>query len=264
MPETTIAFSASGWSSRFSFSPEAMVSLNNRFFSAKKGALWMHNSSDDSKFCNFYGTDYDHSIEFVLNDSASVNKVFKTISLDSTIPYDTLVKSDIETSGFINSDWYEEREGGWYGFIRNTGSTPAGEDEYVLTRLKGIGFLSSVSGASSSSSVAFALEIDLGNAAIGDNVYHFESPYETPVYSGVITDIVVDKPSGVNKIVVDSTVSGATVAPSGDTLIAVMKNSYADSHGVLGAYAKVTLTGSNNSSLSEIYSVSSDVMRSQA
>jgi len=69
----TIAFDEVGnsFESFYSYHPEMMGELNTTLFSFKDGGIWRH--TNDTVFCNFYGTQYGASITTVFN-TASIDK----------------------------------------------------------------------------------------------------------------------------------------------------------------------------------------------
>jgi hypothetical protein len=81
------------------------------------------------------------------------------------------------------------------------------------------------------------------------------------VLCGRITNIVVNYPSGVNRLVVDTTITGGGVPPIGTPYFMYIKGSVAESHGVLGHYCLFTLEN-NSTSKVELFAVESEVMKS--
>ncbi|NDB80257.1 hypothetical protein EB155_10375, partial [archaeon] len=81
--DETIAFSefSKGWESRYSFVPELATSLNNKYYTFKQGNLWLQNQEDVARN-NFYGVQYQSTIKFLLNDSPSAVKKFKTLGYE--------------------------------------------------------------------------------------------------------------------------------------------------------------------------------------
>ena len=78
---TTIAFKedVQGWTSRKDFIPETGLSLNNKYYSFKKGEIWEHGSETTDRN-NFYGVQYDSAIRFIFNDAPATVKRFKTLN----------------------------------------------------------------------------------------------------------------------------------------------------------------------------------------
>lgn len=82
--ETTLTFKESndGWESRKSFIQESGLSLNGEYYTFKNGLLWKHRASNVHN--NFYGVQYDSSLNFIFNEGAGSVKVFKTLNYTGT------------------------------------------------------------------------------------------------------------------------------------------------------------------------------------
>ena len=88
-------------------------------------------------------------------------------------------------------------------------------------------------------------------------------PKSTPVLCGKITDIQVDLPAGINKIIVDTSVAGGSVPPGTTDYFLYIKNQVAESHGILGHYCEFKLELPNTvTTKSELFAVESEVMKS--
>jgi len=133
--------------------------------------------------------------------------------------------------------------------------------------VNGIGRSLNVSGPAAAIVVDFQITptpIDIGSIlSIGDIVYYCLPPtYSSPFLFGEVTDIVINYPQGDNYIVVDTTtLFGATIPPINDAYIMYIKNSVAESHGVLGHYCVFTLENSNTEKV-ELFAVESEIMKS--
>lgn len=277
MPNDTLSYSESvqGWPSFYSYNPDWMIGMNNHFYTFKGGDLYRHNVNESRN--TFYQDWWDKVgspsgafepslVQSVFNDSPLENKLFKTINLEGDSTWDAELQTDIQDTGFIDSDWFEKKEQSWYAFVRNSGTTPASPAEYPLRSLNGIGRSSSLVGSGSSLEVKFQISPNLvvigGIASIGDYLYYCLPPsYSTPVLCGKITNIIVNYPSGNNKLVVDTTIPDGSVPPIGDAYMMYIKNSVAESHGVLGHYCVFTLVNSETSKV-ELFAVESSVMKS--
>lgn len=266
MANYTLSYSesAQGWPSFYSFIPDYMVGMNNYFYTFKGGNLYRHNVNETRN--NFYGTQYTSRIQSVFNDLPLENKIFKTLNLEGNYGWATLMETDIQTSGFIESAWYEKKEASWFAFVRNAGTVPAQPSEYALRSVNGIGLSQTVSGAASALNVAFPIAPDLTEigsiVSVGDYLYYSLPPtYATPILCGQITSIVVDYVAGNNKIVVDTTIAGGNVPGINTPFFMYIKGSVAESHGVLGHYCVFTLEN-NRVDKVELFAVESEVMKS--
>lgn len=81
---TTVSFkeSVNGWSSRKSYVPESAQSLNNKYYTFKKGRVWEHEAN--SLYNNFYGVQYVSALSAVIADAPGVVKGFKTLGYTGT------------------------------------------------------------------------------------------------------------------------------------------------------------------------------------
>jgi hypothetical protein len=255
----TYSESAKGWPSFYSFYPDWMIGMNNYFYTFKNGNLYRHNTNPVRN--NFYGVQYSSSITSVFNDIPLQNKLFKTINIEGDAAWGGTFETDLQTSGFINASWFEKKEQAWYAFIRNSGTVPATPAEYSLRSLNGIGRSQNITGIGTVT-IDFSISplIAIGNIiSIGDYLYYSLPPtYSTPVYFGQVTQINVNYPQGINQLVINA----AVIAPViNDPYIFFIKNSVAESHGVLGHYCRFTLENSDTTKV-ELFSLETEAMKS--
>jgi hypothetical protein len=272
MPNYTLSYSeaAEGWPSFYSFNPDYMIGMNNYFYSFKGGELYRHNVNESRN--TFYQPWYvkigqpsqaftPTMMQSVFNTSPLENKLFKTLNLEGDATWDATLITDIQVSGFIQALWFEKKEASYFAFVRNNAI-----DETYLRSANGIGKSEEVTGSGSAVEVHFPVSptpIVIGSIiSVGDNLYYNLPPsYGAPVLFGRVTNIVVDYPNGINKIVVDTTVPGATIPGIEDPFIMYIKSSVAESHGVLGHYCIFTLQNSSTQKI-ELFAVESEVMKS--
>lgn len=266
MPSYTLTYSEAvqGWPSFYSFNPDWMIGMNNYFYTFKGGNLYRHNVNETRN--NFYGVQYNSQLKSVFNVSPLENKLFKTLNLEGDDTWAALMTTDIQNSGFIQSDWFQKKEQSWFAFVRNSGTLPANPSEYALRSVNGIGRSANITGPAGALEIEFAISpnpVAIGGiASVGDYVYYSLPPsYSTPILCGQITDIVVNYPSGDNKLIVNAAILEGSVPPITTPYILYIKNSVAESHGVLGHYCVFTLTNSNTSKI-ELFVAESEVMKS--
>ncbi len=266
MSNSTLAYSESvqGWPSFYSFMPDWMIGMNNYFYSFKGGNLYRHNVNEVRN--NFYGTQYQSTLQTVFNTSPLENKLFKTLNLEGDDAWDATMQTDIQTSGFIQRSWFEKKEGAYFAFVRNNGSVPAAPAEYALRSVNGIGRSSVITGPNNLTEVQFAITPDpivIGSiVSIGDHLYYSLPPsFANPILFGKVKDIVVNYQTGQNKIIVDASIAGGSVPGIQNPYIFFVKNSVAESHGVLGHYCILTMTNPKTSKV-ELFAVESEVMKS--
>jgi hypothetical protein len=264
--EYTLTYSetSEGWPSFYSFIPDWMIGMNNYFYTFKGGNLYRHNVNALRN--NFYGVQYNSKITSVFNEVPLENKLFKTLALQGDDAWEAIpIETDIQNSGYIQEAWFEKKEQAYFAFIRNDGTIPAGTDEYALRSLNGVGRSVTVSGPANATEIAFSISplIAIGSiASVGDYLYYALPPsYGTPVLCGQVTNIVQNYPAGDNYFIVDTTITGGSVPPIQTAYFLYIKNSVAESHGVLGHYCVFTLENDNTSKV-ELFAVQSDVMKS--
>ena len=257
MPNYTLTYSppAEGWPSFYSFEPDWIQGMNQYLYTFNGGNLYRHNTNEVRN--NFYGVQYNTSIQSVFNDEPIVNKIFKTLQYEGNRPWSATLVSDQQDTGNIPVAYFERKEGDWFAFVRNPGTVPADPDEYALRSLNGIG----VGTVTVPGQVDFPLTQPLGSIlSVGDYFYYAAPPgYDTLVYAGVVTAINIDIPAGLNQVIHDNAGAPdpAIVAP----LCAGIKNQEAESHGILGHYGVFTLTNTDTDAV-ELFVARSEVMKS--
>ena len=247
-----------GFPSFYSYHPDWMIGMNNYFYTFKGGNLYRHNVNSVRN--NFYGVQYNTTLQSVFNDMPLENKLFKTVNLEGDDTWAATLRTDIQNSGFIEADWFEWKEQVYYAFVRNSGTVPAGLDEYALRSLNGIGRSTSVVGTGDT--INFPLSFQIKNImSIGDMLYFALPPYDTPQLAGQILSITYDPLNGINQVVVDTTTPGAVPIPIQDAYFLFIKNAVAESHGVLGHYCVFDITNTNTNKIN-LFAVESEVMKS--
>ena len=273
--EHTVAYSvtAQGWPSFYSYEPDFMIGMANYFYSFSGANLWRHNS-DAVNRNNFYGTDYDSSIQGVFNQAPLENKLFKTLNLESDGAWSATLSTDVNPNGStqtIDASWFVQKEGDWFAYLRYT--DVAAPDpfslEYPLRSVNGIGRTDfAITGAAAASLVTFPVGIEINSIlSIGDKFYFVENPVDPSVGSNNLTlmGTVIGIDRSVRAVLVDASCGACTVpvlVPGGtDGFFAYMKNMIAESYGALGHYMVFTLTNSSTTA-TELFAVESEVMKS--
>ena len=84
----TLSFDESvlGWTSRYTYKPEQIFSVKNKYYSIYEGKVWEHNyfSNANNNRSIFYDDYSDSSITFIFNPNVSVSKVFKTVNYEGS------------------------------------------------------------------------------------------------------------------------------------------------------------------------------------
>ncbi len=130
-----------------------------------------------------------------------------------------------------------------------------------MRSLNGIGNSTTVVIGAGIATINFATTVQIGNILSVDDYFYFLSATNEPVYAGNVTAINIDLRNGINNVVIDTSPAGTTPIPTNVEKFLFIKNSVAESHGVLGHYAVFDLTYSENTKV-ELFAVESEVMKS--
>jgi hypothetical protein len=269
----TLSYSegVAGWVSFYSYFPDWMIGMNNYFYTFKGGNLYRHNVNSNRN--TFYQRWWDRvdfpivpspnaftptSIQTVFNNAALENKLFKTLNIEGDAPWGATLQTDLQFSGFIDQSWYEKKEASYFAFVRNNSN-----GQLALRSVNGIGNSLTVDFAGTNNAeVNFSINplVSIGNIiSIGDYVYFGANPQ----FAGPVIDVIVDYPAGINRIIVNNNMITplTTPIPGNVNYFLYIKNSVAESHGVLGHYCITTLSNNYNSKV-ELFAVEANVMKS--
>ena len=100
-----------GWPSFKSFHYEEALSLNNDYFTFKGGQLYQHHVNDIHN--NFYGEQYDSSVEVLFNEGPGIVKSFQSLDYEGS-------QSKVTSDGGLNEQsnsaeyWDNYAKLGWY------------------------------------------------------------------------------------------------------------------------------------------------------
>ena len=263
MPNYTLTYDedVQGFPSFYTYNPDWMIGMNNYFYTFKGGNLYRHSVNEERN--TFYGEFQPSEIQSVFNIQPLENKIFKTLNIEGDDAWAATLITDLQDSGFIDYDWFEKKEQAWFGFVRNKGlgSNPAAAANYALRSLNGIGDSSIVNIAGVVSTVYFSLSVDIGNIISVGDYFYFLSATNAPIYAGDVTDVNTDIRRSINNIVIDTSAAGTTPIPTNIETFLYIKNSVAESHGVLGHYAVFSLTSEKTTKV-ELFALESEVMKS--
>ena len=248
MAEITLSYSPAvkGWPSFYSFIPEYTQGMNNYLYTFNNGQLYRHNTNPLRN--NFYGVQYNTTIKSVFNKGPLENKLFKTLILESDAPWSATLATDLPQVGSIADTYFEKKEGNYFAFIRFLET----DINLLMRYANGIANVTTVDATTpAATTLTFASSVNIGSIiSIGDMVYYGS----TPSLGGVVTAL-----NG-QVITIDTTIAGAN-APSNGDFILYVKNTVAESHGVMGHYCEYELTNTSTSKV-ELFSVGSESMKS--
>lgn len=250
MAEQTLTYSpfAEGWTSFHSYFPEWMIGMNGRFYTFKSGQLYLHHSNPSRN--EYYGVNYPSTVTPIFNDSPLDAKMFLALEIDGTDPWDVEVTTDL-TDGFIDKDYFIEKEGVYYSNIRRYSTN----QDLSQTSTQGIGTCSNVTGVLPGPiTIEFAQPIS-ALLNIGDVAYIGTGAGITEI--GPVTAVN----NGIFPAVSTITINAATNLPATNDFILFLKNSEVESYGSRGRYAEIKLTNDLTTE-SEIFAVRSEVFKS--
>jgi len=250
MAEQTLTYSmgANGWTSFHSYIPEWMTGMNSVFYSFKTGDIYEHHSNASRN--KYYGTNYPSTVTAVFNDSPIDAKMFKTIELEGTDPWEVEVVTDL-TTGFIDADYFVKKEGVYYSNIRRY----AASQDLAQTSAQGIGACSAVVGAAPGAVTISFVQPVSGLLSINDVAYIGTGGGITEI--GIVTAIA----NGVFPAPSTITIGAAAVTPVIADFIMFLKNSQVESYGSRGYYAQIKLTN-NLTTESELFALSTEIFKS--
>jgi len=272
--EYTLTYSegVAGWVSFYSYYPDWLIGMNNYLYTFKGGNIYRHNTNQSrNTFYQPWWNIVDNvvppnnspnafkptKVQSVFNNSVLENKLFKTLNLEGDSIWDAVLTTDLEYSGFILSSYFELKEASYFAYVRNNTS-----GQINLRSVNGIGNSLTVDNAGTSAAeVNFSISplISIGSIiSIGDYLY-----FGNLEFAGVVTAINVDLPNGVNQIIVNNNmlVPLSVPIPSDVNYFFYIKNSVAESHGVLGHYCVFTLENYSPAKI-ELFAVETEVMKS--
>lgn len=248
MAEVTLSYSPAvkGWPSFYSFIPEYTQGMNNYLYTFNNGQLYRHNTNPLRN--NFYGVQYNTTIKSVFNKGPLENKLFKTLILESDAPWSATLATDLPQVGSIADTYFEKKEGNYFAFVRFLET----DINLLMRYANGIANVATVDATTpNATTLTFASSVNIGSIiSIGDMVYYGS----TPSLGGVVTALTGQV------VTIDTTITGAS-APSDGDFILYVKNTVAESHGVMGHYCEYELTNTSTSKV-ELFSVGSESMKS--
>lgn len=246
--EFTVAYGTSdkAWTTRYSFVPESIVSLNNDLYTFKSGKIYKHSESANRN--TYYGGSLAASIvESVSNGSPSAIKSFESLSIEGNAAWDATVTTTNQTA-VIDDTSFQEKEGFYYAYIHGDTSS----------------YGSTINSVTSTSEIFVLGDIDTGGEPeFTGTVVNFKSKINTTPFplgstatvyrlNGSQLDSISAYPSsitGEKSIKMNAEVT----LVEGDFLV-VVGNSAIEGDQIRDYFAKVKLTKSSASPI-ELYAV---------
>ena len=263
MANYTLTYSenSKGFPSFYSYFPEYMIGMNNYLYSFKNGQLYRHNTNNTRN--NYYGVAYSSTIKTVINEAPLDNKLFKTLNLESTDAWSAEILTDVSAQdSTINSTSFEKKEGNYFAYVRTNGVDATGptltESDYKSRTIGGIGISTGVTPVINDVIIVLNGADINSQISVGDFIYSSPAAGGNASYVGQLKSVNLNT----NTIIVDKSVGSGTAPTQGDFIL-YAKNSVAESLGVMGHYAEITLTlPSTVTTSSELFAIESELMKS--
>ena len=231
----TVAYGTNdkAWTTRYSFIPESIVSLNSDMYTFKSGKIYKH--SEDADRNTYYGGAVAESIiEVVSNISPSAIKTFESVSLEGNASWDAVISTTDQTAT-IDDTSFKEKEGMYYAYIHGSTSSYGSQITSVTStsEIFSLGVVASdvvSNSAVSFSNVVNTISFPLGSTATLYKVNTSDNRLDTlGVYPLSIT---------AQKSI---TFSGNVSVSAGDLLV-VVGNSAIEGDQIRDYFAKIKLT----------------------
>ena len=243
--EFTVAYGTSdkAWTTRYSFVPESIVSLNNDLYTFKSGKIYKHSESVNRN--TYYGGSLAASIvEGVANGSPSAIKSFESLSIEGNAAWDATVTTTNQTA-VIDDTSFQEKEGFYYAYIHGDTSSHGSTISSVTSTSEIFSLGTVASDVTGAASVTFdnaisSIPFPLGSTAA---VYKLNG---SQLDSLSVHPVSIDTDNSI-------TLSGNVTVSDGDTLI-VVGNSAIEGDQIRDYFAKIKLTKSSASPI-ELYAV---------
>lgn len=239
MAQYTLTYSekSKGWTSFWSYIPDWMIKLNNRFYTIKNGQLYLHNE-DTGVRNNFYGVQYDSKIKLYFNEINSDDKIFKTLVLEGNKPWGAVLSTNLANST-IKKEEFDQRESRHFAYMRKNEN----EDDLHGNTAQGIGVIASSVGTA----ITFLFVSEF--VSVGDVLHQVNGSNNEVI--GTITVI--------NGLVI--TVDAIVTAPINGLYSFSKKDARIEGGEVRGYYMEVELTN-NDTDKVELFAVNTNCVKS--
>jgi hypothetical protein len=235
------------WTSFWGYHPDWMTRLNRGFFTFKKGQLYKHHSetADRNYFYNDSGVMgvQDSSVTVSFNQEPSDIKHFKTISLESnTNKWNATISTNLD-NGHILSSNFDTREGEHYAMISRDDSTLL---DFTHLSIQGIGVCSNRTG------LVYTFAEVPSFLSTEDTLYTLDNS-NNPVAIGRVANFnattitILNPPASV----------GLT-----NKFYFVAKSPTAESNGIKGNHATITLTTADSANEATLFAVNTEIFKS--
>lgn len=247
----TVAFSevANGWTSRFSYFPEWMTHINGRFYSFNGGNLYRHQDTLAAPTTYYAGPVSGSNITVASNNQPLEKKKFKAIGIDSTQkPTVSVVTNELGVISIAPANLLL-KEGMFFSDLKTSVLSPP---DFNSRSAMGLGFATTATGGVSKT-WTFPAGVISPMISAQDALYYTNSPSLNAL-----------TPAGAITSITPTTIVTSSGAPNagGSYFIVIVKNQVAESQGILGDYAKITLAFGAGQLPFEMFAIEVDYMKS--
>ena len=267
-----------GWVSFKSFVLENGVSMANDYYTMLGGRLYKHHIESVDRN-NFYGIDYNSSINVILNDGPGSVKSFHTLNyegsqskidvfstdtitgLSDAQPYNLTSQdgwyiSGIETDKQVGSlNEFIEKEGKWFNYIKGVDSDITSETDFGAFDIQGIGILSKID------SDTLTFDNNINTSLQVDDVIYFQTPSINGMFDTIDSDNITKygDVTALTSKTITVNLTGST--PVKDDYIMFAKNHTINTSSLLGYFADVKFENNSTGKI-ELFSVGSEISES--
>jgi hypothetical protein len=228
-----------GWPSFYTYYPERMVSMNNKFYSFYKGEMYVHNYPG-----SYIGTS---TLTGVFNESPHDVKHFKTISTESEQAWSFIFETDLEKG---EASDFVKKEGEYFSNIKTTTLSNYANTDNRGTQ--GIGFCSFRSREGGTFTITFNNDINK-MISIGDLIIAYDEGTGEENRVGTVTSV-----SGNTMEVYRYNINSAVEVGN---FVLFSKPASIESYGLKGYYMKYTLSTTSQVP-SSVFSIGTSLFKS--
>tara|TARA_R110002096_G_scaffold7909_3_gene33784 strand:+ start:6836 stop:8038 length:1203 start_codon:yes stop_codon:yes gene_type:complete len=266
-----------GWVSFKSFIPDDGLSMASDYFTIASGQLHIHH--DESVNRNqFYGVDFDSTVDVILNDGPGAVKTFHTLGyegsqsrIDQSLADDdyynlvaqpgwsvSSIATDIQ-EGSVNE--FIEKEGKWFNYIKGVDSDIDEFSDFGAFDIQGIGMAADVDITTNPQLISFDNNINT-SLQVGDTLYSTGNVATSGGFNILFNANNLDEYGDVVDMT-DTTISVnlTGVAPIEDDYIMFAKNHAVNTSSLVGYFASIRLEN-NAKDRVELFSVGSEITES--
>ena len=232
------------WNTKYSYRPEAIVSVDDELYTFKGGTMYSHNSNVDR--ARYYDDTESYAVvEVVSNANPSMVKSYESISLEGNSAWATTITNTDQLASILEGD-FSERERNWYAYIPRDSSVNAGSSTITaLTGTSDVFVLGAVATSGvSGATITFTTPVGDVPFPIGGSLFKVSG-------STLVTlNLTVSSISGLSQITASGTVVGVS---DGDTIV-VIANGAVEGDAIRDYFAKARLTSDATNEI-ELYAI---------